>query len=270
MDVAMMQQDWGEMTLSRRRFLKMCVSTAVAVSGSQLLMTLGTSSGLGERLVPVLAYHRVGFTTSDLTVSLQRFKNDLQQLKADGYTSITLQDFMRFIDDKNVELPEKPVLITFDDGYQDNYEHAFPILEQFGMVGSFFVITGMLGQPERVTPEQVKEMARHGMSIGSHTVSHRALAELSAEEASLELTMSKATLEDLLGAEVSAIAYPRGSYSEETIAIGKSCGYNAGFTVKEGTCIKHSPDFELSRIPVFRFDGNLRQILRKRAGLGVG
>ncbi len=253
---------------SRRLFLKMCASTMVAVTGSQLLMTLGTSSGLGERMVPVLAYHRVGFTTSDLTVSLQRFKNDLQQLKADGYTSITLDDFLRFIDDRNVELPEKPVLITFDDGYRDNYEHAFPILQQFGMVGSFFIITGMMGQEERVTESQVKEMAAGGMSIGSHTVSHRALAELGAEEAGRELKISKETLEDLIGSEIKAIAYPRGSYTAETIDIGKACGYAAGFTVKEGTCIKHSPDFELNRIPVFRFDGSLRQVLRKRAGLG--
>lgn len=266
----MQQIDFANTMFSRRLFLKMCASTLVAVGGSQLMMTLGTSSGLGERLVPVLAYHRVGFTTSDLTVSLQRFKNDLQQLKADGYTTITLNDFMRFIDDRNVELPEKPVLITFDDGYQDNYEHAFPILEQFGMVGSFFIITGMMGQPERVTADQVKEMAKHGMSIGSHTVSHRALAELSAEEATQELCVSKSVLEDLLGSEVNAIAYPRGSYTAETIELGKTCGYNAGFTVKEGTCIKHSPDFELNRIPVFRFDGTLRQVLRKRAGLGVG
>lgn len=255
---------------SRRLFLKMCASTVAAVSASQLLMTLGTSSGLGERMVPVLAYHRVGFTTSDLTVSLQRFKNDLQQLKADGYTSIKLDDFLRFIDDRNVELPEKPVLITFDDGYQDNYEHAFPILQQFGMVGSFFIITGMLGQPERVTESQVKEMDAGGMSIGSHTVSHRALAELSAEEAGRELQMSKETLEDLLGKEIKAIAYPRGSYTPETIELGKRFGYAAGFTVREGTCIKHSPDFELNRIPVFRFDGSLRQILSKRAGLGNG
>lgn len=255
--------------LSRRQFLQMAASSLVAVGLSQFVGQVRISSGAANRQIPVLAYHRVGHTTDALTVTPERFTRDLNTLQEHGYTSISLEQFQSFLDDRNVEMPEKPVLLTFDDGYADNYQHAFPILQEHSMTGSFFIIAGMLQDKERVSPENIKEMARHGMSFGSHTISHRALAELSDEEVYRELMDSRGALEDILGRKVDAIAYPRGSYNEAVVQTARNNGYSTGFTVREGTCLKESPDFELRRIPIFRYDGAVLSVMAKRGSMSV-
>lgn len=253
--------------LSRRRFIKLCAGAFVTVSCSQLLFQVSTSSGSGNRNIPVLAYHRVGYTTDNLTVTPERFSNDLASLQERGYCSISLEEFQNFLDDRNVEMPEKPILITFDDGYLDNFENAYPILRKYGMVGTFFIITDMLWTKERLTPENIVEMSQGGMSFGSHTVTHRALAELDQTAIYDELLNSKAALESVLGKKVDGIAYPRGSYNEAVVNIAKEVGYITGFTVREGICIKESPDFELRRIPIFKYDSGVINVIASRGHL---
>ncbi len=248
--------------LSRRSFIKKCTSALIAINCSGLLFQASTSSGGSNRQIPVLAYHRVGYTPDNLTVTPERFANDLEHLQERGYCSISLEEFQKFIDGRSMDLPDKPVLITFDDGYLDNFQNAYPILRKYGMVGTFFVITDMLWAKERLTPEHIVEMAQGGMSFGSHTVTHRALAELDQPSIYDELVNSKAVLESVLGKQVNAIAYPRGSYNE-----AESLGYLTGFTVKEGICIKRSPEFELRRIPIFKYDSGVINVIANRGHL---
>jgi peptidoglycan/xylan/chitin deacetylase (PgdA/CDA1 family) len=253
--------------LSRRNFIKTCASALIAINCSELLFQTSTSSGAGNRKIPVLAYHRVGYTPDNLTVTPERFTNDLESLQERGYCSISLEEFQKFIDDRNVNLPDKPILITFDDGYLDNFENAYPILRKYGMVGAFFVITDMLWTKERLTPEHIVEMSQGGMSFGSHTVTHRALAELDQVTLYNELVNSKAVLESVLGKSVNAIAYPRGSYSEAVVETALNGGYITGFTVREGICIKNSPEFELRRIPIFKYDSGVINVIANRGHL---
>lgn len=253
--------------ISRRSFLKVCFSTLVGVSTSELLFQVAVSSGSGYRKIPVLAYHRVGYTTDNLTVTPERFSNDLDSLQQRGYCSITLGEFQNFMSDRNVELPEKPVVITFDDGYLDNFQNAYPILKRHGMVGTFFIITDMLWTQDRLTPENIVEMEQGGMSFGSHSVTHRALGELDQATVYDELVNSKAVLESVLGKKVDAIAYPRGSYNERVVQIAKNVGYNIGFTVREGICLKDSPEFELRRIPIFKYDSGVINVIANRGHL---
>lgn len=250
--------------ISRRRFIKGCISTIIAISSSQFLLQAPTSSGAGNRKIPVLVYHRVGYTTDALTVTPERFSNDLDSLQERGYCSISLEQFQNFLDDRNVEMPERPILITFDDGYLDNFEHAYPILRKHGMIGSFFVITDMLWTQDRLTPENIVEMSQGGMSFGSHTVTHRDLGSLDAESIRDELVNSKAVLESVLGKTVNGIAYPRGSYNDVVVNIAKEVGYVTGLTVREGICIKESPDFELRRIPIFKYDSGIIHVIANR------
>ena len=253
--------------MSRRSFIKGCMSAFIGISCSEFFFLAPTSSGAGYRQVPVLAYHRVGYTAGGLTVTPERFNDDMQALQDRGYCTISLEQFQNFMDDRNVEMPEKPLLITFDDGYLDNFTNAYPILRKRGMLATFFVITDMLWTKERLAPENIVEMAQGGMSFGSHTATHRALGEL--ERASIydELANSKATLESILGRVVNAIAYPRGSYNEAVVGIAQNMGYITGFTVREGICLKDSPDFELRRIPVFGYDNGILNVIRSRGNL---
>lgn len=253
--------------ISRRGFIKICASAVAGISLSEYLVQLPMSSGAQNRQIPVLAYHRVGYTRDFLTVTPERLKNDLKTLQEEGYCTISLEQFQNFLDDRNIDMPYKPILITFDDGYLDNYQNAYPILKQYGMVATFFVIAGMLWTDERLNPECIVEMAQGGMSFGSHTVTHSALGQLTWDEIKDELINSKAMLESVLGRTVNAIAYPRGSYNKNVIMIADNVGYKTGFTVREGICVKGSPNFELRRIPIFKYDGGITEVLTYRGGI---
>lgn len=253
--------------LSRRSFIRKSVCALASITCSQLLFQLPIISGAGNRRIPVLVYHRVGYTADNLTVTPERFAADLEMLQQYGYCSISLELFQNFIDDKNVELPDKPVLITFDDGYLDNYQNAYSILKAHGMIATFFIITDKLWTADRLNPERIVEMAQGGMSFGSHTVSHRRLGELSAAEVQDELLLSKGTLESVLGRSVTAVAYPQGSYNQNVIAIAEKLGYTTGFTVREGICVRESPDFELRRIPIFKYDRGIISVIGTRGGI---
>ncbi|MEG6584286.1 polysaccharide deacetylase family protein [Dendrosporobacter sp. 1207_IL3150] len=247
--------------INRRQFIKLCACSVTVIGISQIWGLSGGSAA--DREIPILLYHRVGYTSGHLSVSPERFANDLQLLRGKGYKAITLEQFQSFLLNKNTDLPEKPILITFDDGYLDNYEYAYPILKRYGMVASFFIITSMLWDKGRLSPEHIREMASGGMSFGSHTVSHRQLGKLTSDEISEELNSSRATLESILGSSVQTIAYPRGSYSLETIKEAKGSGYLAGFTTNQGTCSRRSTLFELNRIPVFDYDRNILEVIAR-------
>ncbi|MBP2628122.1 MAG: polysaccharide deacetylase [Firmicutes bacterium] len=253
--------------VSRRNFIKTCISTLVGISCSELFFRAPTSSGAGRRQIPVLVYHRVGYTTDNFTVTPERFIADLRTLQQYGYCAISLEQFQSFIDDRDVEMPDKPILITFDDGYIDNFENAYPILKQHGMIATFFIITDKLWIGDRLNPERIVEMAQGGMSFGSHTVSHKRLGELATAEINDELAISKAVLESILGKTVNAISYPQGSYNENVIATAQKLGYVTGFTVREGVCSNNSPDFELRRIPIFKYDIGIESVMARRGGI---
>ncbi|MCX7780542.1 MAG: polysaccharide deacetylase family protein [Negativicutes bacterium] len=251
--------------LSRRRFIKLCASTAAVWSIGASVSRLIVESAAPA--VPALLYHRVGYGRDHFTVSPERFAADLAFLVKRGYQAISLDAFQNFILDRDVKLPEKPVLITFDDGYLDNYQNAFPILKWYGMTASFFVITGMLWEQERLAPQHIVEMAEAGMSFGSHTVTHRSLSELAEEEALSELADSKVTLESILGTEITFVAYPKGSYNQRTIRLASQLGYVGGFSTINGRCYKDTPDFILRRIPIFGFDRDLARVMAERGRL---
>jgi len=218
------------------------------------LFTIHTSSARYIDSIPVLLYHRIGYTSNALTVTPERLSLDLAKLRHNGYETISLNTFEDFLDGKEVQLPAKPLLITFDDCYQDNYDNAFPILKQNNAIATFFVITEFVDKySDRLTSQEIKEMYTSGMSFGSHTVSHVALASQSEDSMWKELFFSKQFLEQILAVPIDTIAYPGGSYNSETIRIAEGLGYRRGFTVKRGVCNQQGPSFGIPRIPIFSY-----------------
>ena len=158
------------------------------------------------------------------------------------------------IDGKEVYLPPKPLLITFDDSYQDNYDNAYPILKQNGCVATFFVITGFIDKySDRLTSQEIKEMYASGMRFGSHTESHVILASQSEDSMWKELFFSKQFLEKTLAIPIDTLAYPGGSYNSETIRIAIGLGFGKGFTVKPGVYKQQDQPFNIPRIPIFSY-----------------
>jgi peptidoglycan/xylan/chitin deacetylase (PgdA/CDA1 family) len=248
--------------LTRRQFIKRCATTVLAASSVSFFLGPRISRAATETL-PILLYHRVGPEPDALTISIDRFKEDLQYLSAAGYQTITLEQGRDYLSGRKL-LEGKPILLTFDDGYLNNYTNAFPILQSFSMVASFFIITGMIEQQNRITVPQLREMASAGMSFGSHTVSPRPLAELAADQPSRELVQSKGDLEDILGRGVDFVAYPCGSYNQDTLQAAHDAGYQAGLTTHMGFADSQENFLTLNRIPIFHFDRSLSYVMLRK------
>ncbi len=167
--------------------------------------------------VPILEYHMITDhprkNAEHYNVPPEAFAEQLDYLQEQGYTTITMLEFMKARKGK-LELPEKPIILTFDDGYADNYEEMLPILEAHGMKAEVYMVTNSIGQPGYLTWEQLREMQDRGVEIGSHTANHLPLTTLSSEERADELKLSKLILEWNGIRTVFSLSYPNGKYDE--------------------------------------------------------
>jgi len=168
--------------------------------------------------VPILMYHHISdvppknLLDLSLTVTPTRFSQQLDYLKEHGYHTITFNQLFNALY-YNGPLPLHPIILTFDDGYDDAYHFAFPLLRSHGFSGMFYIITGKIGWQGYMNRSQLREMLASGMQIGSHTVDHvnvGALVSLSVERAQLELQESQAVLEKNLGVAIQQFCYPSG------------------------------------------------------------
>lgn len=248
--------------ITRRQFLTGCAGAFAAISGVTLISNYELFSNI-LKSIPILLYHRVGIEPDDLTISIKHFEQDMEMLAYSGYNTLSLAQIKQHLHGDGVELPSKPLLITFDDGYLDNYTNAFPILQKYAMTASFYIITGMTGNNDRLTVAQIRQMQAAGMDFGAHTVTHRPLADLSAKEVTIELTKSKNDLEQILGKAVEFIAYPCGSYNTQTLTIAQEAGYLGGFSVQDGFA-NFSNALAIRRIPIFHYDRSILYVMAKK------
>ncbi len=211
--------------------------------------------------VPVLYYHLIddhlyGPYTS-MFVSPKDFEQQMNYLKNNGYTVIPLAEI------ENAGQYTKPVIITFDDGYEDNFTNAYPILEKYHFPATVFLISSFIGKPGYLNKDQIIQM-QDLVSFQDHTVTHRSLATLSAQEQDYELSASKKAIEAITGRSVFALAYPNGSYNQTTIAIAKRCNYKYAFIMVPGG-IYHTGDdpYTIKRVNIPRglsLDGFIKKI----------
>jgi peptidoglycan/xylan/chitin deacetylase (PgdA/CDA1 family) len=188
----------------------------------------------------------------DLSVTPERFAEHMRYLHDAGYSTITLDDLLYALA-QGRPLPPKPVILTFDDGYADNYENAFPILRENGFVGTFFIMTDLVtdGAAGYMTWPQIEEMAAAGQRFGSHgRQDHRSLKGRSLDYLVWQALGSKEAIEEHLGYHPRWVAYPSGEYDAQTVAVFRSAGYWGALTTSQG--MTHSLDdiFELRRIRV--------------------
>jgi peptidoglycan/xylan/chitin deacetylase (PgdA/CDA1 family) len=193
-----------------------------------------------------------------LCISAASFEQQMKYLYDNGYTTITPDQLIAHLKSGNA-LPEKPVMITFDDGYLDNYTIAYPILKKYGQRAVFFLIAGYIGTDSRfMNWQQVREMSDNGMVIQSHTINHVNLTKLSPDEAYQELTESKRVLEEEVGKPVRFLAYPTGAVDKTTAQLVKKAGYRAAFSVRFGEAGADSNIYAIERIPIFNSSRTFR------------
>lgn len=149
----------------------------------------------------------------------------------------------------------RTVAITFDDGCGSDWTEAAPILRERGFGATFFVIAGFLGRRGYMTPAQVRELAAAGFEVGSHSLTHRMLTELSPAEVEDELAGSRARLEELAGAPVVHLSCPHGRWSRAVVAAAQRAGYETVSTSQVGLNGPSTPATRLRRIAVLRGTG---------------
>lgn len=201
------------------------------------------------RGVPILAYHMVNDLDEVYSITPAKFEEHMAYLVNEGYTAISLAQLVSAWSG-GPPLPAKPVIITFDDGYRDNYEIALPIMAKHGMKGTVFVIASHVGEHNYMTWEQIKAMQSQGTEIGSHTFSHVALSEVEPEAQVQEIQQSKHVLEDALGTPVAFLAYPYGKFSPALFSVLQQSGYQGACTGKAGLNKPGMNPFKLKRVNI--------------------
>ncbi len=204
-----------------------------------------------EKGIPILMYHSISTNPqNNLCVSEEQFNAEMEWLHSQNYYTLSMDEYCEALLN-GASIPEKSVLITFDDGYLDNYKAGWPILKKYDFVGTFFIITSTVDTSSGMTMDQLKELVKGGNSIGSHTVNHHDLAKLSDAQQEKELSESKKFLEDKLGVSVKSICYPSGKYNESTKRILPTLGYKVAVTTKGGDACLSDGQFALCRIRIF-------------------
>jgi peptidoglycan/xylan/chitin deacetylase (PgdA/CDA1 family) len=212
---------------------------------------------LDKIYVPVIAmYHYIddNESNSKLSVSAEGFEKQMKFFKENGYDVIPLKEIVNMIKNKK-KVPHKTIAITFDDGADNNYSLAYQILRKYGFSATMFVISDMVGKQGYMNWSEIKEMQDNGITIGSHTVSHRWLPELSDQEIEREVTESKKVLENSTGRNINFIAYPSGGYDQRVIDAVKKAGYlGACTTNSEGSDWRNI--YALKRVRLSRTSNN--------------
>ena len=188
--------------------------------------------------VPILTWHSIGPASDEFTVGEAAFAAQLDAIRGAGFHTVTFHDWLEH-QDKGAPLPDKPILLTFDDGDQDAFTAALPALRARGMRATFFLVSGWIGpddahrlaqgEPGRrslIWPE-ARALAAAGMEIGSHGVTHRRLPELTKEEALQEMAASKRELEARLLAPVEVFAFPYNASRRRLRGLVREAGYRA-------------------------------------------
>lgn len=211
--------------------------------------------------VPILMYHYISDPPADsdhirknLSVPTELFERHLQYLQAQGYSTISFHQLLLHLT-RGEPLPENPIILTFDDGYRDNYDNAFPLLRQYGYTATFFLITNFIdeGRPTYLTWEQVKALAAAGNEIGAHSRDHPDLRGHDIDFLIWQILGSKEAIQNGAGITPRFFSYPSGKYDADVVKVLASAHYWGAVTVKQGVEQSSQRPFELERI---RIDGS--------------
>ena len=205
---------------------------------SAILARIGDLSTKGR--IPVLLYHSIGTSGSVISITPSEFRVQMAYLNATGYKTISLTDFLGYLRSVTVS-HEKIVVLTFDDGFKNNYTEAFPILREYGFTATIFLTTDFLDRVcswekhdsiprfPLLSWDEIKEMSDYGIDFESHTCSHPYLSRLTREEMRNELLESKMVIETALNKPVTFLCHPYGDSSRETQEAARECGYVGAF-----------------------------------------
>ena len=177
------------------------------------------------------------------------FRDQLDYLREEGYTAISMLDYMKAKKGK-AELPPRPVILTFDDGYESNYTTLLPILESYGMKATVYMVTNDIGLPGYLTWDELRDMQERGIEIGSHTANHQPLTEMDCSRQEEEMRLSKLLLEWNGIHTVFSFSYPNGAYDSGMPELLAQNGYLTAVTGDAGLNTFQTDPYLLQRINI--------------------
>jgi peptidoglycan/xylan/chitin deacetylase (PgdA/CDA1 family) len=194
---------------------------------------------LARSHVPVLCFHQIRpWRAADspsaraIITPPQRFAEQIAALARAGYTTITPDQLLSYLQ-FGVRLPDRPVLLTFDDASEGQYSSALPVLVKHRFTATFFVMTVVLDKPNWLSRHQVRDLHRRGMTIGSHTWDHHPVTRYAGADWRTQLIEPARELSHLTGAPVRYFAYPYGVWNQAALPHVASAGYQAAFQLSE-------------------------------------
>lgn len=219
------------------------------------VFTVSVASAQYNNGIPVLLYHHVSQDKTDLpglTVTPDEFSRQMTMLKQAGFETISPKTLIAYMRQEPVTLPPKPIMITFDDGYEDNYTEAFPILKQVGFSAVVFMTGVNVDREMRLSQKQIKEMSDNGIYFGGHSFTHRDLTTLKGKELYRETEDVKKLIQWVTKKDVDVFAYPFGYFTLDAWEATEAAGYQAAFTVLPGlNKPEQDNEFLLRRIPIY-------------------
>lgn len=219
--------------------------------------------------LPILMYHSIEYTSDKadrLTVSPDIFEKQMKYLRDNGYNVVGLEKAAEYTRSDKTP-PKKTVAITIDDGYENNYKYAYPVLKKYRIPAAIFIIVDFVGREGFLDWARIKEMSdSRVIDIESHTMSHPWLTGCDDSALKHELVDSKKALETNIGKEVKFLCYPMGGYDERVKAAAKEAGYEAAFATKPRH-LKRSHDlYEIKRVRISATADNLFVFFIKVSG----
>jgi peptidoglycan/xylan/chitin deacetylase (PgdA/CDA1 family) len=203
---------------------------------------------------PILMYHRVDVDTPadhvsrDLTVTPVQFRAQLVYLKAHGIAAISMAQFEERLQ-RGLVL-DRAVVLTFDDGYGDQYRYAVPLLSEFGDTATFYVITDQLNRARHLTWAQLQTMSRERMDIAAHGIRHDDLSQMDAAQQTYQIDTSVRALRAFLHVPIESYAYPSGRFNRETLDIVRKTGVPLAVTTDPTFLLWPENRFEMTRVRV--------------------
>ncbi len=196
-----------------------------------------TEDAEAEVIIPVLMYHNIAETypkgSEGANITPELFEAHMKGILERGYTPILVADYYNSVE-RGKELPDNPIIVTFDDGYLSNYEIAYPILKELNIPATIFIVTSTVGaKPEsglvsnpHFTWEQAREMQDSGIiDIQSHSHTHKNMSAISVAQLQEELRLSRYLIERNLNKHCFGFAYPGGRYNDTTLKLARLAGY---------------------------------------------
>ena len=240
-----------------KRWTKRCLAIVISVVlivGALLALCWYGARDYQVVGVPVLNYHQVNDKyVTPLTVPSKTFEEQMDYLESHGYHTISMDQLYNYLEN-GVPLPDKPVALTFDDGYIDNYEVVLPILKAHNMKATLFMIGDDIGQPRFVNAQQLREMDANGFNIQGHTYTHHMLNKVPEGQLYPEMIRGKQAVEEAVGHPINYLAYPGGFNNESIRNAAKAADYYMAFTVQPGNVQPGDDMYKLNRLAIFEND----------------